>query len=1406
MSNSADKNSLLFNTNGADAGLEGVFQSTNLHLNGGINSISNLLTSSSSSGVSTTPSATMSAQYQSGVFTVGSTGKLEVDFLFDGGSYQGELAVFSLTGLEPFQVGSGEWIHEAARRALSDSTLGAVVISDSTEGAKFSADLPWEINANTGRYQGAYKFQMQANDQFGLMLVPNGTVKQVFEGKIVDSFRPLFSLVAYNPNESFQMGQIADLTGNGSTFVFEDLRMDGNSDRDYNDLVFQIRGARGQAPTLDALINSEKDWRNFEVGKQLSAYISPQDKVDRPQINIDIPKAGTPNIEFPKTSQPFIGIIDTGFSKGNLDIGYDRITLGRDLVGNDADPLLNPGEGNEHGTPILGIIGATQNNGIGIDGINDDAPIWLGRAVGSGRWGESLVDFVNAVKKSGQPNGLVNLSFDLTQKNPDGTVTTRFELTPQERQAIEYARQNNVLIVAAAGNQGGTMSALGQASQEFDNIITVGSIDYNDQRANYSSFGFGLDLVAYGGTIEKPVLSTLGSGEDIKAIIKELDIQWERATKPTDTLQGQTSNPQAEQQVTSWWNPSVAGTNQSTNQQSTSASSGAEEEELPDDEMSIAAKKVIAEAFGEFPELSEAELAALTPEERRVYEEATEQIDQFLNTYLDQAIQKISLEYVDGVYKNQVDALGQLLGAFDGGTAETLIKAQEILQAAGYAADLPVEGKGAPVDLGLGTTAGTSIAAARVTGIASQVWAANPGLNSSQLKDILKRSADDLGVPGWDKDTGAGRVDLAKSLTLAQITNPERYQPVPIQFPLNWSGEGKLTAGERPVWYSVPAFTGNILNAGYVNQVGFLRVRSGPGQNFAEVGTLSPGANVAFDAVENNGSWVADPYMPGGGSSRWYRIAGTNNWMSGLYFDNSPEQAEQERQRQEAIRNAEEEARRAEAAAKLAQEEAQKAADELRRIEAEQFRIEEEQRQKREQFQTLVTQVTQQYGDPGLLLGSWISNGIVIYQFAQGQILQRLDGTLALYQSAAKAIYDSDPYKIFTGNVWSPYQNLNFVRKFPKEVNLPSWIPRLDPPTSLIRSNIVDPAGFFRSLEGLSPLTKVIPVESFLDLSIKTREFFTNGVGDKIVGGIDKIGNFINTPLVKKLGSNSPVIGDLLDLGFLAADITIGDDATKRRAYLKTGAMALAGGAGAVAGGLFGFGAGAVPVAIGATLVASSLIDLAYLAADFTIGKDNLDGAIESGFNAVSSAYKATLDAARQKAAQAQQLAQKAAETAKAAYQVAQQTVQKAKEVYQTFKQEIDKRKTEVVQQATQKMQEAAKAVVQAVARNPVVQATSAVINHVATYAKKAVQVVSNVINRAKQFVSNVIETGKQIVNNIIETGKQAYETVKTFVSEKVDQGKQFVAEQYQNASKAVNNVVNNISNGFNGVKSLFGW
>ena len=222
--------------------------------------------------------------------------------------------------------------------------------------------------------------------------------------------------------------------------------------------------------------------------------------------------------DLPLDRPPLIGVIDTGFAAHDPKIDYSHVSLGHDYVDGDTNPLLDQGQGNTHGSHILDIITAHA------DHTNGSSPdLWLGRAIGSGHWADSLNEFVDEAKASGHAHAVVNLSFDLTQVNLDGSVSTRYELTEQEWGAISHAQQNGVLIVAASGNQGGAISALGQAG--FDNILTVGAAVGGD-RAHYSSFGSGLDLLAPGSVTEEGVGAITGTSAAAAEVTGAVSQVW----------------------------------------------------------------------------------------------------------------------------------------------------------------------------------------------------------------------------------------------------------------------------------------------------------------------------------------------------------------------------------------------------------------------------------------------------------------------------------------------------------------------------------------------------------------------------------------------------------------------------------------------------------------------------------------------------------------------------------------------------------------------------------------------------------------------------------------------------------------------------------------------------------------
>jgi subtilisin family serine protease len=62
---------------------------------------------------------------------------------------------------------------------------------------------------------------------------------------------------------------------------------------------------------------------------------------------------------------------------------------------------------------------------------------------------------------------------------------------------------------------------------------------------------------------------------------------------------------------------------------------------------------------------------------------------------------------------------------------------------------------------------GTSAAAPLVAGAAGLLFSLYPNLTPTQVQDILRQSADDMGATGWDLSYGYGRLNLGKALTMA---------------------------------------------------------------------------------------------------------------------------------------------------------------------------------------------------------------------------------------------------------------------------------------------------------------------------------------------------------------------------------------------------------------------------------------------------------------------------------------------------------------------------------------------------------------------------------------------------------------------------------------------------------------
>lgn len=183
-----------------------------------------------------------------------------------------------------------------------------------------------------------------------------------------------------------------------------------------------------------------------------------------------------------------VAIIDTGVAYENYerykqapDLANTCFAAGYDFVNNDA----HPNDDHYHGTHVAGTVAQSTNNSIGVAGVAFGSclmPIKVLDRTGGGTY-DQVADGIRFAADNGAK--VINLSlggrgFSQTLKN-----------------AVAYAYNKGVTIIAAAGNDGKNILLYPAAYDEY--VIAVGATRYDELLSGYSNFGPSLDLVAPGG-------------------------------------------------------------------------------------------------------------------------------------------------------------------------------------------------------------------------------------------------------------------------------------------------------------------------------------------------------------------------------------------------------------------------------------------------------------------------------------------------------------------------------------------------------------------------------------------------------------------------------------------------------------------------------------------------------------------------------------------------------------------------------------------------------------------------------------------------------------------------------------------------------------------------------------------
>ena len=180
-----------------------------------------------------------------------------------------------------------------------------------------------------------------------------------------------------------------------------------------------------------------------------------------------------------------VGIKGDGVKIAVLDTGVgehpDLSVAGSESFLEDSNPL----DENGHGTSVIGVIAASEND-IGILGGVPDAEIYSLKVMDKSGVGK-ISNIINAIewcKKNGI--NIINMSF--------GTDTYSRALEEE----INSAYESGILIVAAAGNNGKSTTDNIQYPAAYSSVVAVSAVDKENKIADFSSQGEGIDLCAPG--------------------------------------------------------------------------------------------------------------------------------------------------------------------------------------------------------------------------------------------------------------------------------------------------------------------------------------------------------------------------------------------------------------------------------------------------------------------------------------------------------------------------------------------------------------------------------------------------------------------------------------------------------------------------------------------------------------------------------------------------------------------------------------------------------------------------------------------------------------------------------------------------------------------------------------------
>ncbi len=168
-----------------------------------------------------------------------------------------------------------------------------------------------------------------------------------------------------------------------------------------------------------------------------------------------------------------IAILDSGIYERHEDLKESIRADGYDFVEQDKKPQ----DENSHGTHVAGIAAAISQNGIGIAGVAGGAQILPVRVLNSKGAGSSITVANGILYAANHGADIINLSLGSSYESR------------AIQDAVDYATEKGVLVIAAAGNDGIKNKINYPAASR--NVLAVAALDYDGEQfveTDFSSY------------------------------------------------------------------------------------------------------------------------------------------------------------------------------------------------------------------------------------------------------------------------------------------------------------------------------------------------------------------------------------------------------------------------------------------------------------------------------------------------------------------------------------------------------------------------------------------------------------------------------------------------------------------------------------------------------------------------------------------------------------------------------------------------------------------------------------------------------------------------------------------------------------------------------------------------------